>query len=129
MEIIVTKYVVDHENAKYYSASQAELGEDAGKITWENALDRVEEEPLVTTEEEIQECKDYLKSFGAWDAEEIAAWSDQEVNALMLQEISGCIREMKAFKSYKQYEKAAERGTVSGRLFKSGREWFYYVGN
>ena len=78
---------------KHYSASVAELGNDAGTITWQNALDRSEEDNLLDTGEKQEAFKAYVRGFGDWDDEEIAAWSVGELNALLIQFISGGMRE------------------------------------
>lgn len=78
---------------RQYSASVAELGNDAGPITWQNALDRSEEDNLLDTEEKREAFKAYVRGFVAWDDEEIAAWSHEELNALLIQFISGGMRE------------------------------------
>ncbi len=76
------------------------------------------------------EARAWLKDFGAWDEDEIAAWSDTELNALVVQFIAGDIREMDMFDTTEEYQEACERGTCSGRLY-PGRngEWYFYVGN
>src|SRR5262249_40014702 len=35
----------------------------------------------------------YFRDFGAWSPDEIAAWSDTDLNALLLQDIAGNVRE------------------------------------
>ena len=128
MELNITE-LVKRDDLIYYSASAMELGQDAGKVTWENSLDQVEENPLVSTPEEIQEVKDYFKTFGAWEKEEIQNWNSQEVNALLLQLISGDIRERESFKTENEWFEAMQEGNVSGNIFKTENgEYFYYIG-
>lgn len=95
MEIDITSFMAETD-AFQFSASAAELGQDAGKITWGNAIDEAHRAPLLTTPEQIDEARDWFGEFGAWDDEERAAWSDDEVNALVIQFISGNIREIEA---------------------------------
>lgn len=92
MEIDITAFV---ENADPfdYSHSIAEGGENAGKETWAAALTEGASSPLLTTPEQLEALRKYVKDFGAWSDEEIAAWSDAECNALFIQLISGDLRE------------------------------------
>lgn len=112
-----------------YSASAAELGRDAGKITWGNAVRDSADYMLLDTEEKREEWRDDVRGFGAWEEEEIAAWSDEELNALFIQFISGDIREMRALcaDNWDEFERLVEQGTCSGRLSRDadGRVWFY----
>lgn len=138
MELKITEIVNSHRLGDspmaYYSASAAELGQDAGKITWENAKDAIDSdghfEPLLKTDEQIENAKEWFAEFGAWDGEEIATWSNQDLNALLLQFIAGDIRESEPqiFDDYDEYQKQAERGTVSGRIYLSGEDWYIYIG-
>lgn len=124
-----------------YSASVAELGNDAGSITWEAACEDARDLFGDTFDRESFDA--YFSGFGAWDAEELAAHTDEECAALMLQFIAGDMREAD-FSSHAdieggaepftdewwpQYEKASEAGTVSCRFFRAddGRV-FYYIG-
>lgn len=74
-------------------------------------------------------ARDYLQGFGAWSPEEVAAWSDAELNALITQDIAAAIREMEHFDSDEAYLKAAEQGRVSGCLYKGERvrAWFGFA--
>lgn len=92
MEIDVTQFFAE-ECPRDYSASAAELGPDAGPITWRNATERAEESALLTTAAELDAWRDYVRTWGAWDDDEIDSWSDIMCNALFIQEISGRWRE------------------------------------
>ncbi|MCC9603491.1 hypothetical protein LOC67_23325 [Stieleria sp. JC731] len=133
MELNVTALVERATDLIYYSASVAELGSDAGSVTWQNAVDRSEESPLITADDQLQTARDYFAEFGAWEQTEIDAWNAHEVNALLLQFISGDIREADSLGLLSDpaaYEREAERGTISGRLyFGDCGQWFFYVGN
>lgn len=108
MEIEITE-LMNEDKAHEYSGSVNELGENAGKITWNNALNS--EITLLKTEDEIQNTKKFLKCFGAWTNEEIESWDDKEVNALLIQLIAGDIREEN-----------------DDRLFENNGKYYYYVG-
>lgn len=143
MEIDITHLMERCDEMYLYSASQAEMGSDAGPVTWANALDCFDPElpdptaPLAPPES-IDEVKSFFGDFGAWDQDEIAEWTPQKVNALLLQFIAGDIREVSdvIFDDYDEYQRQSDAGRVSGRIYKcdiEGHEsfgrWFYYVGN
>ena len=90
MEINITDYFdqIDHSTI---SASIAELGIDAGKITWNNAKNCGYS--MLKNETDFQEMRDYLSGFGAWGDSEIENFTNNELNALLNQLISGDIRE------------------------------------
>ena len=90
MELNITKFM-NYCRPSRYSGSVAELGKNAGKITWQNSLDCPA--TLITNEEEAQALKGHLRGFGAWEDEEIEAWTMKELNALMVQLVAGDLRE------------------------------------
>ncbi len=93
MEINITRFVTDCD-AYDFSGSVAERGEHADRDTWNNAKRESVDSPLLTTPEQLNALREYVKGFGAWDRDEIASWNDVECNALFIQLISGDIREM-----------------------------------
>jgi hypothetical protein len=129
MELDVTAYV-EEVDCSLFAASQAELGERAGQITWNHAMMYVQEDPLVSSEEDLQEVRDYFVSTGGWTRDEADEMSDQEVNALLLQFIASAIRQYEDhFDSYEEYERAAREGQVAGDLWRNDDgTWTYYVG-
>lgn len=92
MYLDITDLLTDFE-PRYYSASVAELGQDAGAITWQNAVDRAETVNLLDTEEKVDAFKAFISGFGAWTEEEINAHTSVELGALLLQFIAGDVRE------------------------------------
>ena len=120
MEINVTKFVNDSDSMIEFSASQAELGYDAGRYTWNNALEHVDDDLLC---EDIAALDSWLDGFGAWDEEDRAEWSVEDYNALLLQFIAGDIREMEAYDSFEEYSEVA-----GGNLHPSDDgEWYYNI--
>jgi hypothetical protein len=115
MDIDVTEFwrMSDSELMEF-SASIAEMGECAGKHTWNHAKQEAERKPLVG-EEGYQELREYFVEFGAWSEEEIATWDGQTLNALLVQFIAGDIREREGM-TLDEFEKGMEDGTVGGRL-------------
>lgn len=116
------------------SNNRATLGDDAARLTWRASVECAEEITLLDTDEKREAFRDFVRESGGWTDEEIAAWSDTELNALCLQWIAGDIRE--AFNDadpadwdWPDYQKRAEAGRISGRLFRSGEEVFFYIGN
>ena len=107
-----------------YSASAAEIGRDAGRITWRAACDDSPDWPLLQTEEQRDAFRRYVKGFGAWTQEEIARWSDTELNALLIQFVSGDLRESgltpeSTDVEWLEYEVLAARGVIPGRIYRS----------
>lgn len=76
-----------------YSASVAEIGRNAGPDTWRAANEDSGDYPLLQTDEQREAFRSFVKDSGGWTAEEIAAWSDTELNALCIQWIAGDMRE------------------------------------
>ena len=77
-----------------------------------------------------------VTAVGGWNAEEIAAWSDVELNALFNQLVSGEVRQIEDLCSdedgeidWKEYERLANKGTLSGSLYRGDdKQIYYYLG-
>ena len=117
-----------------YSASVAEIGNDAGPATWAAACEDSPDNMMLDTEDKREEFRAYVGTFGAWEPAEIAAWSDVELNALLIQLISGDMREgdlapdMTA-DAWIEYEERAHAGQCSGNIYRAtDGEVYYYVG-
>lgn len=118
------------------SNNRATLGDDAGRLTWEASRQAARDivPPLLDSEERKEAFRDFVRSAGAWTDDEIKAWSDEELNALLLQWIAGDIRE--AFGDaepsewdWEEYQKDSEAGRIAGRLFKTDEgKIFFYIG-
>ncbi len=106
------------EDCRVLSASRAELGNQAGQITWRNCIALATRLPLIN-DTNRDDARNHFAAYGAWDAEEIAAWSDTELSALVWQEAAADMREFEEYcgGDLARYEAACERGTISGRLF------------
>jgi len=127
MELNITSFY-NFAQPETYSASVAEIGENAGSITWHNACDA--DFNLLDTDEKREAFRKYIKGFGAWDDAEIAAFSDNDLNALCIQLISGDIRErVELADSWQEYYALVKSGTVAGNLFESEGEVYYYIGD
>lgn len=143
MELDITHFF-NNEDAGRYSASVAELGSDACRITWGNAVRQARDEPLLKTPQAIDYARDYFGGFGAWDDEERAAWTDDEVNALVIQEISASIREIESLCmdddgeiDWDLVERYSNEGRINGCIFRCDSEdmrddfgrIFFYLGD
>lgn len=117
LELNVTHMIQDADEMPLLSGSVAELGNSAGRLTWNNSLVYSYQRPLLSTPDEIKEARDYFAEFGAWSREEIDAWTDAEVQAITVQEVAARIREMEEFESFEDYEEASYQGRVSGMLY------------
>jgi hypothetical protein len=130
MELDITAFFQNADPSDY-SASVAELGRDAARITWRLAMDSATDHAAwLNTDEARDEFRAYVKGFGAWDAEEIAAWSNDELTALLIQMIAGDIREAGLDTNepdWDAYEKGAEAGRFSGRLYPGANGRIYYT--
>ena len=92
MEINVTKFV-QAECMRDYSASVAEIGPDAGPSTWRASTEASEDWNFLPDADALQEFREWLKPWGAWDDVEITAMSDDHLRALCLQWIASDWRE------------------------------------
>lgn len=129
MEIDVTHMVEDKDEMIELSGSRMEHGQDAGRITWNNSKAYGKEHPLLATDAERDEARDYFREFGAWSDEEIAAWSEEELQAIVCQDIAGAIRELEAAEDYADYEHLCAQGTLSGRVYRGNNgRWYFYLG-
>jgi hypothetical protein len=147
MEINITHLMTDEAFApSEYFGSVAERGANAGRETWANAVEYAADAPLLTLElcsgykietlDDIhRHAREYFAEFGAWDADEIATWSVDELNAIVLQLISGDIRERAAFADDPD-DLAEYEENHGGHIYQCDiadnpefGQWFYYLGN
>ena len=78
-----------------FSASIAEIGNNAGPDTWRACVQWVADSPIVSPDE-LDSVRYYMRSSGGWNSDEISAMRDNELQALALQFIAGDLR--KAFR-------------------------------
>jgi hypothetical protein len=128
MELNITKFY--NETAPMdYSASIAEIGNNAGADTWGAACEDSPDYMILDTGEKREAMREHVRGFGAWSDEEINAWSDIELNALLLQMIAGDIRESVLDdypNAWAEYYQQCEQGIASGNLFADDDEQVYY---
>lgn len=134
-EINITRLIVDADPFAF-SHSIAEGGKNAGPETWAAANAEASTRPLLAPEER-DAVRDFFANFGAWEAEEIAAWSDSELDALVLQYASGDLREVQSLCpgdglggiDWEDAEELSQAGTIGGNLFASGADLYIYLGD
>lgn len=135
VEVIITRLIVDADPFAF-SHSIAEGGKNAGPDTWAAANAEASSRPLLAPDER-QSVRDFFAGFGAWEPEEIAAWSDSELDALVLQYASGDLREVQSLCpgdglgdiDWSEADALAEAGTIGGRLFAFGADLYIYLGD
>lgn len=92
MDIDVTDFLASTD-CGMLSGSVAELGDNAGRITWANSIEASKEFSPLPDADALQEFREWLKPWGGWSDDEIAAMSDQHLRALCLQWIASDWRE------------------------------------
>lgn len=131
MELNITEFFRAADPATY-SASIAEIGQHAGRITWQAACDA---DFLILDDDEKREAfRAFVRSSGGWGDAEIAAWSDTELNALCVQWISGDMREAGLSggpdDNWQDYEQSSQAGQCAGRIFRADSgEVYFYIGD
>jgi hypothetical protein len=128
MQIDITEFFT-REDAGQYSASVAELGQNAGQITWVNSLQAGAEYAPLDDEEKREAFRERLKPYGAWDDAEIAAFTDAELNALFVQWVAGDMREAgldDVAPDWADYQARAENGECPSNIWRDddGRVFF-----
>jgi hypothetical protein len=121
MEINISTLVNAQFNPMDYSASQAELGLDAGKITWANAQQA--RYNLLDTPEKLEAMREWARATGAWSEAEIA---EMDLEALFVQLVAAEVRD-KGGLDWPAYYELAERGQVSGSLFEDAGAVYYVL--
>lgn len=92
----ITNFIAQ-ECMRDYSASVAELGQNAGRDTWNACVENAPDWQLLKPDQ-FDDFRAFVVSSGGWTADEAAAWSDAELQALCLQWIAGDVRECGADK-------------------------------
>lgn len=130
MELDVTRMMDAIDDSPPLVGSIAQYGPNAARMTWDNSKAFAAQHALLQTDEERDEARAHFRSYGAWSEEEIAAWSEEDLQAITCQEVAHQISELEMFDTYEEFQAAAERGTVSGRLYRgdNGR-WYCYFGD
>lgn len=138
MEIDITDFVLSCDPG-LFSASVAEFGPSAGRITWNYAIDEARLSPLLHTQEALEIMRQWARGSGGWEKSEIAAWGAEDLNALFIQLISGDMREMgldECDPNEFDWDAYRERSDGGGCIYvcdiaghESEGRWFYYLGS
>jgi hypothetical protein len=119
LELDITAFIAE-TCPRDYSASCAELGENAGAVTWHHACEDSNEWNFLDTDDKREDFRAFVGESGGWNAEEIAAWSDVELNALCIQWIAADIRDcLGDSQDWHRYGELLESGSVSGSIYRS----------
>ena len=87
-------HLVTDADCYLLSGSVNELGPLAARLTWQNSCDEGEARPLLKTPEDLDSARDHFEGYGAWDADEVAAWTDADLQGLAAQEAASGLREL-----------------------------------
>ena len=127
MEMNVSN-VVNGIRPMNYSASIMEIGQDAGTITWSNAID--DSDHLIQGYDRAATIE-HFADYGAWSSDELNASDDTELKAMLLQEIAAEMREhdITMFWDKEQWGEYMNSDNA-GRLFMGDDEQIYfYIGS
>lgn len=132
MKINITALLDQDQFALSHSAHEG--GENAGRNTWNASLKRAKETTLLDSPEKLQAMRDFARSSGGWNEEEVNAWTPQEVNALFLQWIAGDCRELGAdsleYIDWEEVKEDQREGRIPSNLFRSDSgEVYFYLGS
>jgi len=137
MELNITQFV-RNANTHDFSASDAEMGQNAGKITWNNAVQEAASTQLITADDR-DAFESWAREFGAWSIDEIKAWSLDECNALLIQYISGDLNTLESLCysvsdefgiDWEEAERLSEAGTIGGNICRgTDGNVYFYMGN
>ena len=121
-----------------FAASVAEIGNDAGILTWRAALVESEGLQLLDSYEKREAFRAFVRSSGGWTDAEIAAFTDTALQALCIQWIAGDMRAPVGFElnsestdaEWSDYEQQCQEGNCAGRIFRgdNGRIYFSLEG-
>lgn len=133
MQLDITDYVSSTDHC-LVSASVAELGANAGRITWQNAMEESKGAKILESDDAINTARDWLEGFGAWSRDELDSMTSEEVRALILQFISGDIREAESLApgdgaggiDWEAYGDLASHGTCPGRCYLGDDDRVYF---
>jgi hypothetical protein len=128
VEIDITKFL-EQRDMSDFSASAAEIGDDAGKLTWQSAMGE-EWQPLVGIDA-FDEFREFVRSSGGWEESEIMAWTARQLNALCIQWIAGDCREAhidgeSTLSDWGTYYDRAMRGNCNSNLCRNDDGRIYW---
>ncbi len=137
MNLNITKFFTADVDYSDISGSRMEHGDDASRITWNNAKAAAPEFNFLDTDDKLDAMRAHLKKMGFSEADE--EHDSEELNALLLQCIAGDIRDVCSDSWpgsrdwWEEYEKGSEAGRYAGRMYRAGMnpdggDVYYYLG-
>jgi len=118
MEINITAYFANGPKEPVYG-SISQYGQGAGAYTYGNAKEYASTCDLLDTPEKVEAFKAYAASMGAWEREEIDAWSHEELVALFVQFIAADMAENGPIED--------RTDDCGGECFKGDNGEYYYL--
>ena len=122
MDIDVTDFLASTD-CGLLSGSVTELGPNAGRITWANSINATKKFNPLPDADALQEFRDWLKPWGGWSDEEIAAMSDEHLRALCVQWIASDWRECfdcdPDGADWSEYETSISEGRCPGSFYRN----------
>lgn len=112
-----------------YAASVVEIGQNAGRDTWQAAKEDANDWNMLNTDEKRQAFREWVKETGGWDDEGIAAWSNLELNALFVQWVAGDIRECLEWDCedvWTNYAEMSQAGQVPSNLWRDDQGQVFF---
>jgi len=133
MEIKITEFFKSAAPMDF-SASIAEIGENAGEQTWRAALEEAEDTQLLINQEQIEAFREFATNSGISDA---FSFTNEELQALFIQWIAGDMREMGLKRSsdfdsinWEEIEEAQKQGQIPSNIFRGiDDEIYFYAGS
>lgn len=135
MELNITRIFRELGDPARYSASVAEMGPDAGRITWARSVDRAQQLQPLSSAAEIEAWRRLVVSSGGWTRDEVDASAESELQALCLQWIAAEMRECNigpdsTDDDWLEYERLSSEGQVSSRICRGdGGLVFFDIGD
>jgi hypothetical protein len=128
MRLNITEYF-NSELHYDVSCSRATHGAFAGERSYTLACDSSTEFLLLDTKEKQIAAIDYFEGFGAWEVEEMEAWSVAELNGLLLQFISGDYNEASEYQLIGGFDWAGYESDdqLSSNMYKGSDNEIYYL--
>lgn len=131
IEINITRFFRDAAPMDY-SASRAEIGDNAGPDTWRAACDDSADWPMIVTEKQQEAFRAHMRDMGFSEGNEMESWDAAELNALFLQLVAGDIRESGIdtdSPDWDEYERGAGQGAYAGAFYRGDDgDIYYYLG-
>lgn len=115
MELDITDFFYNALPIRYQDSVANSGLQNIGEISWNRAKRDSRKYPFAT-EANREALTDWLEGFGAWEREEMEAWTLLHFNALMIQFVAGWVQEKEDI-TWEEYQKKSCEGQISGCLY------------